>query len=55
MDTTSYGPGILAFLVVAALGLALFFLLKSMNKQLKKIQVPDDDRRDGDRGNGTDA
>jgi hypothetical protein len=31
------GAGIVAFLVVAALGLALFFLLRSMNKQLRKV------------------
>ena len=30
-------PGLLCFLVVAALGLALVFLLRSMNKQFKKI------------------
>jgi hypothetical protein len=30
-------PGLLGFLVVAGLGLALVFLLRSMNKQLKKI------------------
>jgi hypothetical protein len=30
-------PGLLGFLVVAALGVALFFLLRSMNKQFKKI------------------
>ena len=30
-------PGILGFLVVAGMGLALFFLLRSMNKQLKKV------------------
>ena len=30
-------PGLLGFLVVAALGLSLFFLLRSMNKQLRKI------------------
>jgi hypothetical protein len=30
-------PGLLGFLVVAALGLALFFLLRSMNKQFRKI------------------
>ena len=29
--------GVLGFLVVAAMGLALFFLLRSMNKQLHKI------------------
>jgi hypothetical protein len=30
-------PGILGFLVVAGIGLALFFLLRSMNKQLHKV------------------
>ena len=30
-------PGVLGFLVVAAMGLALFFLLRSMNKQFRKI------------------
>jgi hypothetical protein len=30
-------PGLLGFLVVAGLGLALVFLLRSMNKQFKKI------------------
>jgi hypothetical protein len=30
-------PGILGFLVVAGMGLALFFLLRSMNKQLHKV------------------
>jgi hypothetical protein len=30
-------PGLLGFLVVAALAVALFFLLRSMNKQFKKI------------------
>jgi len=30
-------PGVLAFLVVAAMAVALVFLLKSMNKQFRKI------------------
>ena len=30
-------PGVLGFLVVAAIGVALVFLLKSMNKQFRKI------------------
>ena len=30
-------PGVLGFLVVAAMGAALFFLLRSMNKQFRKI------------------
>jgi hypothetical protein len=31
------GPGILGFLVVAGMALALFFLLRSLNKQLRKV------------------
>jgi len=31
-------PGVLGFLVVAAMGVALFFLLRSMNKQFRKIE-----------------
>jgi hypothetical protein len=30
-------PGLLGFLVVAGMGLAVYFLFRSMNKQLKKI------------------
>ncbi|WP_327047925.1 hypothetical protein OG320_08620 [Microbispora sp. NBC_01189] len=55
MDANSYGPGLLGFLVVAAIGVALFLLLKNMNKQMKKIQVPDDRREDERPGNGPDA
>jgi hypothetical protein len=36
-------PGVLGFLVVAALGLALFFLLRSMNKHLRKLGPKPDD------------
>jgi hypothetical protein len=34
---TDVEPGLLGFLVVAALGIALVFLLRSMNKQFRKI------------------
>jgi hypothetical protein len=33
--------GVLGFLVVAGMGLALFFLLRSMNKQLRKVVPPE--------------
>ena len=36
-------PGVLGFLVVAAMGVALVFLLRSMNKQFRKIDAPDPD------------
>lgn len=33
-------PGLLGFLMVAALGLALYLLVKSMRRQISKIEVP---------------
>jgi hypothetical protein len=36
-------PGLLGFLVVVALGLALVFLLRSMNRQFRKIGPRPDD------------
>ena len=39
-------PGVLGFLVVAALGVALVFILRSMNKQFKKIGPRPEDVED---------
>ncbi|WP_181449241.1 hypothetical protein [Nonomuraea aridisoli] len=33
-------PGLLGFVVVALIGFALYLLIKSMNKQMSKIEVP---------------
>ncbi len=41
-------PGLLGFLVVAALGAALVFLLLSMNKQFRKIGPKPEDPEDTD-------
>ena len=38
--------GVIAFLIVAAMGVALVFLLRSMNKQFRKI-TPEPDAPDG--------
>jgi len=46
-------PGVLGFLVVAAMGIALYFLLRSMSRQLKKIPPPP--AEDGAAGAGTSA
>jgi hypothetical protein len=43
-------PGVLGFLVVAGMGVALYFLLKSMNRQLRKIPPPPPDPEDGEVG-----
>jgi hypothetical protein len=40
LDPNQVGPGALGFLVVAGIGFALYLLIKSMNKQISKIQVP---------------
>lgn len=42
-------PGVLGFLVVAGMGVALVFLLRSMNKQFHKI-TPGPGGQDGGRG-----
>jgi hypothetical protein len=42
-------PGALGFLIVAGMGLALFFLFRSLNKQLHKI-TPDPRSRQGAKG-----
>jgi hypothetical protein len=39
-------PGLLGFLVVAALGVALVFILRSMNRQFKKIGPRPEDVED---------
>jgi hypothetical protein len=41
---------VLGFLVVAAIGVALVFLLKSMNKQFRKIAPKDEAAVPGDAG-----
>ena len=43
-------PGVLGFLVVAAIGVALVFLLRSMNKQFRKIAPKDEAAVPGDGG-----
>ncbi|MFI6508624.1 hypothetical protein ACIBCT_13550 [Streptosporangium sp. NPDC050855] len=38
--TGDVSPGLLGFLVVAGLGFALYMLVKSMRKQISRIEVP---------------
>ncbi len=42
----SVTPGLLGFLVVAGMGLAVYFLFRSLNKQLRKI-APEGQGRPG--------
>lgn len=36
-------PGVLGFLVVALLGVATYLLLRSMNRQIRRIDLPKDE------------
>jgi hypothetical protein len=52
VEESKVTPGLLGFVVVAALGIATWFLLKSMNKQLKRVDFEDRDQSaDADRAN----
>jgi hypothetical protein len=46
-SSDNVGTGVLGFLVVAAMGVALVFLLRSMNKQFHKI-TPESGATDGE-------
>ena len=45
-------PGLLGFLVVAGIGVALVFLLRSMNKQFRKLGPPPDESVETDASTG---
>lgn len=45
-------PGWTALLIVFLMGVALFFLMRSMIKQFRKIDLPDDESDDGSEARG---
>jgi len=45
-DADKVAPGTVGFLIIAALGAATWMLMRSMNKQLKKIDFPPPDSAD---------
>jgi hypothetical protein len=45
-DESDVTPGLLGFVVVALLGLATYLLIRSMNRQIRRIDLPEDDRAD---------
>ncbi|MGP4099999.1 hypothetical protein [Nonomuraea sp. KM90] len=47
-------PGLLGFVVVALMGFALYILIKSMNKQMSKIQVPHESEAEDTAGKADD-
>jgi hypothetical protein len=55
VDDNDVSPGVIGFVVVALLGVATWLLMRSMTRQLKKIDLPDDDQPDdGQPDDGTD-
>lgn len=46
INDTKVSPGVLGFVVVALLGLATYLLIRSMNRQIKRIDLPTDDDAD---------
>ncbi|WP_030910924.1 hypothetical protein [Streptosporangium amethystogenes] len=40
LDESVVNPGLVGFLIVAAMGFALYLLVKSMNRRISKIEVP---------------
>ncbi len=43
VEENDVSPGVIGFVVVASLGVATWLLIRSMNRQLKKIDLPDDE------------
>ena len=46
VEESNVNPGLLGFVVVALLGVATWLLIRTMNRQIKKIDLPDDDEPD---------
>ena len=42
VEESNVNPGLLGFVVVALLGVATWLLIRSMNRQIKKIDLPDE-------------
>lgn len=44
VEENKVNPGLLGFTVVAVLGVATWFLIKSMMRHLRRVNVPEGDR-----------
>ena len=44
VDESKVNPGVLGFLVVALLGVATWLLIRSMNRQLRKVDFEEEER-----------
>ena len=57
VDDNDVSPGVVGFLVVALLGGATYLLIRSMNRQIRRIDLPDDaadNAPDDDHSDGAD-
>jgi hypothetical protein len=57
LDESKVSPGVLGFLVFAAIGLAVWMLMKSMNKHMKRVdfeeaQAPESASTEAKKANG---
>jgi hypothetical protein len=52
IEERNVNPGLLGFVVVALLGVATWLLVRSMNRQIRKIDLPDDRDDPGDEPTG---
>ena len=50
VDESKVTPGLLGFGVVALLGVATYLLIRSMNRQIKRIDLPDERDESGEDG-----
>lgn len=50
VEESQVTPGVLGFLVVALLGVATYLLIRSMNRQIRRIDLPEDDDAGGEGG-----
>lgn len=52
VDDTAVSPGVLGFVVVALLGVATYLLIRSMNRQIRRIDLPPAEPQDTAEGGG---
>ncbi len=48
VDKSKVTPGVLGFVVVALLGVATYLLIRSMNRQIRRIDLPPDGPAQGE-------
>lgn len=52
VDDSAVSPGVLGFVVVALLGVATYLLIRSMNRQIRRIDLPRSEPQEPVEGGG---